>query len=69
MESETPYEDIMRWGTYRPYQLFSLSTRDPSPLSVTLCFLYKSLAYSTYHLSSRVSARFDYHSSDASFLR
>lgn len=69
MESKTSYEDIMRWGTYRPHQLFSLSTRDPSPLSVTLSFLYRSVSYSTYHLSSRVSARFDYHSSDATFIR
>ena len=69
MESKTSYEDTMRWGTYRPHQLFSLSTRDPTPFSVTLSFLYRSLAYSAYKPSSRVSARFDYHSSDASFLR
>ena len=69
MESKTSYEAMMRWGTYRPHQLFSLSTRDPSPISVTLYFIYRSVSYSTYHLSSRVSARFDYHSSDASFIR
>lgn len=69
MESKTSYEDLMRWGTYRPHQLFSLSTRDPIPLSLTLSFLYRSVSYSTYHLSSRVSARFDYHSSDATFIR